>query len=143
MRLRLTVRRWLIRERLLAGFVLLALLLACIDPRAPSTWLDWLEWPTLAGLTGLMVAIQGISDSGWTQRGAEALLPRLHSVRGVGLTLVVTSALLATVLTNDVSLFLMVPLTLALGRQDRLPVSRLVILEALAVNAGSMLSPIG
>lgn len=145
-RVHLTARRclaWLICERLLAGLVLLALLLACIDPRAPAVWLDWLEWPTLAGLTGLMVAIQGISDSGWTQRGAEALLPRFHSVRGVGLALVVASALLATVLTNDVSLFLMVPLTLALGGQDRLPVARLVILEALAVNAGSMLSPIG
>ncbi|HET6587561.1 MAG TPA: SLC13 family permease [Oleiagrimonas sp.] len=150
MRLHLTDQRlarrclaWLMRERLLAGLMLLALLLACVDPRAPSAWLDWLEWPTLTGLTGLMAAIQGISDSGWTQRGAETLLPRFHSVRGVGLALVVASALLATVLTNDVSLFLMVPLTLALGHHERLPVARLVILEALAVNAGSMLSPIG
>jgi Na+/H+ antiporter NhaD/arsenite permease-like protein len=47
------------------------------------------------------------------------------------------------VLTNDVSLFLIVPLTLAIGGISNLPVLRMVVLEALAVNAGSTLSPIG
>jgi Na+/H+ antiporter NhaD/arsenite permease-like protein len=47
------------------------------------------------------------------------------------------------VLTNDVSLFLVVPLTLAIGTMSNLPVLRMVVLEALAVNAGSTLSPIG
>jgi Na+/H+ antiporter NhaD/arsenite permease-like protein len=134
---------YLRRERLLLGFLGLALILAVIDPRAPHVWLRWLDWPTLAGLTGLMVAVRGISDSGWVQHAAETLLPRLASVRVVGLVLVMTSAALATVLTNDVSLFVMVPLTLALARGGELPSARLVILEALAVNAGSMLSPIG
>jgi Na+/H+ antiporter NhaD/arsenite permease-like protein len=46
-------------------------------------------------------------------------------------------------LTNDVSLFLIVPLTLAIGGMSNLPVLRMVVLEALAVNAGSTLSPIG
>lgn len=141
-----TARRllgYLARERLLTACVGLAMVLAIIDPRPPHDWLQWLDWPTLAGLTGLMIAIQGISDSGWMQHGAESLLPRIHSVRGIGLVLVVASAALATVLTNDVSLFLVVPLTLALDRHGELPVARLVILEALAVNAGSMLSPIG
>ncbi len=45
--------------------------------------------------------------------------------------------------TNDVSLFLLVPLTRSLAAQARLPLARLVVLEALAVNAGSALTPIG
>lgn len=130
-------------ERLLAVFVLLAAVLAVVDRQPPGAWLGWLDWPTLVGLTGLMVAVQGVGDSGLAQRGADMILNRLHTQRGVGLALTVASALLATVLTNDVSLFLMVPLTLALGAHDRLPRGRLVILEAFAVNAGSTLSPIG
>lgn len=124
-------------------FVLAAAVLAFVDPRSPAAWLDWLNWPTLAGLTGLMVTIQGIGDSALAERAAQTLLTRLHSVRGVGTALVAASALLATFLTNDVSLLLMVPLTLTLGAGGRLPLGRLVTLEAFAANAGATLSPIG
>ncbi len=130
-------------ERLLAMALLLALVLALIDPRPPAAWLGWLNWPTLAGLAGLMVAIQGISDSALAQHGARRVLAHLRSQRAIGLALVLASALLATVLTNDVSLFLIVPLTFALDAGGRLPMGRLVTLEAFAVNAGSTLSPIG
>jgi Na+/H+ antiporter NhaD/arsenite permease-like protein len=56
---------------------------------------------------------------------------------------VAATALLSMALTNDGSLFLIVPLTLAIGGMSNLPVLRMVVLEALAVNAGSTLSPIG
>ncbi|HEX7339255.1 MAG TPA: SLC13 family permease [Rhodanobacteraceae bacterium] len=131
------------REPLLALFALLALVLALADPHPAGAWLQWLNVPTLAGLTGLMMAIAGIQDSGLVQHGARWWLARGHSTRTMALTLVMASAALATVLTNDVSLFLIVPLTLALGGDGRLPLGRLVILEAFAVNAGSTLSPIG
>ncbi|MEO8809200.1 MAG: SLC13 family permease [Rhodanobacter sp.] len=130
-------------EWLLGLFVMLAIGLAMIDPRPLSAYRHWLQFPTLAGLLGLLIAIQGIRDSGWVQRAASALAARMHSVRTLGLLLVVTTALLSMVLTNDASLFLIVPLTLALGAASNLPVLRMVVLEALAVNAGSTLSPIG
>jgi len=57
--------------------------------------------------------------------------------------LVSAAAVLSMVLTNDVSLFVLVPLTVAIGSLSNLPVLRMVVLEALAVNAGSTLSPIG
>ncbi len=53
------------------------------------------------------------------------------------------SAALAAIVTNDVCLFLLVPLTRVLATQAHLPLARLVALEALAVNAGSALTPIG
>ena len=99
--------------------------------------------PTLAGLMGLLIAIQGIRDSGLVQRAAVMVVARAHSLRGLGLLLVAATALLSMVLTNDVSLFLIVPLTVAIGGMSNLPVLRMVVLEALAVNAGSTLSPIG
>lgn len=138
-----TWRQRLKDEWLLAAFGLLALALAALDPRPWSDYQRWLQLPTLAGLLGLMIAIQGIRDSGLVQRLAGALVERAHSQRTLGLLLVGITAVLSMVLTNDVSLFLIVPLTVAAGGISNLPVLRLVVLEALAVNAGSTLSPIG
>ncbi|MEO5828934.1 MAG: SLC13 family permease [Rhodanobacter sp.] len=130
-------------EWLLCLFAALAIFLAILDPQPLDSYRRWLQVPTLAGLAGLLIAIQGIRDSGLVQHAAVALVARAHSLRSLGLLLVAATALLSMVLTNDVSLFLLVPLTLAIGRVSNLPVLRMVVLEALAVNAGSTLSPIG
>ena len=142
----MTARHWLTRlqaEWLLLAFALLALALALLDPRPVAAWQRWLQGPTLAGLAGLLVATQGIRDSALVQHAAARLVARAHSHRSLGLLLVTTAALSSMVLTNDVSLFVLVPLTVAIGGLSDLPVLRMVILEALAVNAGSTLSPIG
>ncbi len=130
-------------EWLLGLFAMLAVALALLDPRPAADYAHWLQLPTLAGLLGLLIAIQGIRDSGLVQHAAMALLVRAHSLRSLGLLLVTATALLSMVLTNDVSLFLIVPLTVSIGTMSNLPVLRMVVLEALAVNAGSTLSPIG
>ncbi len=124
-------------------FAAIAIALALLDPQPLPKYRLWLQVPTLAGLLGLLIAIQGIRDSGLVQHAAMVLAARTHSLRMLGLLLVAATAVLSMVLTNDVSLFLIVPLTLAIGRMSNLPVLRMVVLEALAVNAGSTLSPIG
>ncbi|HEV2620763.1 MAG TPA: SLC13 family permease [Frateuria sp.] len=142
----MTARRLLDRlkaEWLLLAFALLTVVLGCLDPQPLRAWQRWLQGPTLAGLAGLLIAIQGIRDSALVQHMAAALVARTHSLRGLGLLLASSAALLSMILTNDVSLFLLVPLTVAIGGLSNLPVLRMVVLEALAVNAGSTLSPIG
>ena len=130
-------------EWLLLVFGTVAIVLAIADPQPLDNYGHWLQLPTLAGLLALLVAIQGIRDSGWVQHVALAMTVKMHSLRSLGLLLVAATALLSMVLTNDVSLFLIVPLTLSIGAITNLPVARVVVLEALAVNAGSTLSPIG
>lgn len=137
------VLRRIAQDWLLLGFLVLTIVLAIADPRPLADHQRWLQLPTLAGLLGLLICIQGIRDSGLVQHVAAAMVAREHSLRMLGLMLVSTTAVLAMVLTNDVSLFLIVPLTLAIGRISNVPVMRMVVLEALAVNAGSTLSPIG
>ena len=136
-------RQRLKEEWLLWLFAALAIALAILDPQPLASYRRWLQLPTLAGLMGLLIAIQGIRDSGLVQHAAVVVVARAHSLRSLGLLLVSATALLSMVLTNDVSLFLIVPLTLAIGAISNLPVLRMVVLEALAVNAGSTLSPIG
>jgi Na+/H+ antiporter NhaD/arsenite permease-like protein len=136
-------RNRLKHEWLLLLFAALTIVLAIVDPQPLTRYQRWLQLPTLSGLLGLLIAIQGIRDSGLVQRIAGMLVARMHSLRGVGLLLVSMTAVLSMILTNDVSLFLVVPLTVAIGSMSNLPVLRMAVLEALAVNAGSTLSPIG
>lgn len=135
--------RRLRRDYLLQALLLLTLVLAGVDPRSPRDYLHWLDPRTLAGLCGLLILTQGVRESGHVQRFALQLVRRLRDARALAFALVLLAAALATVLTNDVALFLLVPLTLAINRIARIPRQRLVIFEALAVNAGSTFSPIG
>ena len=71
------------------------------------------------------------------------LIGFMATERTAARNLVTAAALLSTVLTNDVALFVLVPLTLDLCRLTKMPATRLIVFEALAVNAGSALTPIG
>ena len=101
------------------------------------------DWPTMATLTGLLVLTKGLEVSGAMHWLGRRLIGLMATERAAAVWLVIAAALLSTVLTNDVALFVIVPLTLGICRITPLPTTRLVVFEALAVNAGSALTPIG
>ncbi|MDH6591659.1 Na+/H+ antiporter NhaD/arsenite permease-like protein [Variovorax sp. TBS-050B] len=121
----------------------IAIVFAFVRPRAPMDWLALIDWQTIGALAGLLAITQGVEKSGVLQAAAQRLLARTHDQRSLALLLAAGAALLSALVTNDVSLFLLVPLTRVLATQAHLPLARLVVLEALAVNAGSALTPIG
>jgi Na+/H+ antiporter NhaD/arsenite permease-like protein len=120
-----------------------AIVFAVARPRAPLEYARLIDWQTLGALTGLLAITQGVERSGMLQAAAARLLSRTHDLRRLAYLLAGSAAVLSALVTNDVSLFLLVPLTRVLARQAHLPLARLVVLEALAVNAGSALTPIG
>ncbi|MGY6587608.1 MAG: SLC13 family permease [Wenzhouxiangella sp.] len=139
----MTLAQWIRSEKLLVLLVLAWPLLWVIVPLSPGELAGLVHWKTIAALAGLMVLSRGLEDSGFLNNWGRVLLSKLHSERALAAFLVIFSAVLSMVITNDVALFIVVPLTLALGSVARIPVARLVIFEALAVNAGSSISPIG
>jgi len=132
-----------LRDRLLHVLLILMLLLWLPQPAAVSQFAHWIDWPTIATLAGLLLLTKGVESSGYLSHLGRLIINRLPNERALALFLVCMSALLSTVLTNDVALFIVVPLTLSLRGMAGLPIGRLVIFEALAVNAGSLLTPIG
>lgn len=130
-------------DRLLTGLLFALALLIAFDPPRIPTLPGLVDWPTIAALAGLLMLTKGIELSGALQRLSGWLMARLRTERAAALGLVSAAALLSTVLTNDVALFIVVPLTLHLCRQAGLPATRWVIFEALAVNTGSMLTAVG
>lgn len=137
------IRAWLVAEWLLVILIGLLPVLLWAVPTPLGNLVELVDWKTVAALAGLMVLSRGLELSGLIDRLGRTVLARLRSERGLAVALVVFAALLSAVVTNDVALFVTVPLTLGLARVVALPVARLVIFQALAVNAGSALSPVG
>lgn len=129
-----------------AFFLTLLAVLAVLTVLAPGqigSYPSLVDWPTIAALTGLLLLTKGVENSGALHRLGLWAIARVNTQRSAALCLVLAAALLSTLLTNDVALFVVVPLTLGVCRIARLPATRLVVFEALAVNAGSALTPIG
>jgi len=137
------IRRWLREEWLLVLLLALLPVLLWQVPVSPAGLVALVDWKTIGALAGLMVLSRGLEISGLIDRAGRALIAGLRTERGLAAALVVFAALLSAVVTNDVALFVTVPLTLGLARAVPLPVGRLVIFQALAVNAGSAASPVG
>jgi di/tricarboxylate transporter len=124
---------------LLAGLLLLSLAMPSQVARYPTL----VDWPTIAALTGLLALTNGLEVSGSLHWLGHRLMGFMATERTTALCLVPAAAMLSMLLTNDVALFVLVPLTLGVCRITKTPATRLIIFEALAVNAGSALTPIG
>ncbi len=132
-----------LRDRLMHLLLIAAIILSISSPQPFTQYPTWVDWNTIATLAGMLLLTTGIEVSGYLEHLGRTIINRLQQERMLAIFLVSASALLSTVLTNDIALFIMVPLTVGLGSISGLPIGRLVIFEALAVNAGSLLTPIG
>ncbi|MFG6485819.1 SLC13 family permease [Roseateles sp. BYS78W] len=137
------VGRGLREDRFFQVLLLGLLVLSAVAPSRIPTYAALVDWPTMAALTGLLALTQGLELSGALNRLGHALVAAMATERAAALVLVSAAALLSTVLTNDVALFVVVPLTLGVCRLARLQATPLIVFEALAVNVGSALTPIG
>ena len=98
--------------------------------------LGWEDLEILFLLAVLFVTVKGLERSGAVAR----ISRRMERGAFLPLKLVGLTFFLSMVVTNDVALVVLVPLTLALEVERK---DLLVILEALAANAGSALTPLG
>lgn len=131
------------REPVLAVLVAGLIALQWWHPRAWSSLPALIDTQTVLTLAGLLVLTRALEQAGILNRVAHRLVHHVYSERALAFVLVALAAVLSTVLTNDVALFVVVPLMLTLQRLVPLPLRRLVIFAALAVNAGSVLTPFG
>lgn len=135
--------RALARDRFFHLLLLIGLGLSFFVPFAPASWPAAIDWHTIITLSGLMMLTKGVEQSGYFDVIGRKMVRCFATERKLSLFMVLAAALLSTFLTNDVALFIVVPLTLTLRKLCEIPVNRLIIFEALAVNAGSLLTPIG
>ena len=131
------------KEPVLSILVVALIALQIAHPRPWISLPGLVDWQTVLTLAGLLILTKAIEFSGFLMWAAHRLVHHIHGERTLALLLVALAAGLSTVLTNDVALFAVVPLALSLHKLAPLPIKRLVIVIALAVNAGSILTPLG
>ena len=131
--------RALQRDRFFQLLIIVGVVLSLFTPFTPRSWPGAIDWHTIITLSGLMLLTKGVELSGYFDVLGRKMTRRFNTERQLAIFMVLAAAFL----TNDVALFIVVPLTITLKKLCAIPVNRLIIFEALAVNAGSLLTPIG
>jgi len=123
------IKEWLL---VLSGLGLIVT--SILSRHLPS--LSTQELETLLILFALFVSVTGITHSGLLK----LIVKSIAAVRAKAFFLVITTFFLSMIVTNDVAIILIVPLTIAMTIDNK---DILIILEAVAANAGSALTPFG
>lgn len=110
-----------------------------------AAYLEYIDFRTLALLLCLMLVMAGLNRMGIFSLLAQKLLSKTKSLRSLGLLLSMLCFFSAMVITNDVALITFVPFTVTAlelsGKKKAL--IPIVVIETVAANLGSMLTPIG
>ncbi len=130
-------------ETVLSVALAAALLSFLLVPPGAHT-LAGIDTTTLLMLFALMTIVSGFRHMGAFDKLAAAMTRRISTLRGLAMVLIAACFLLAMVATNDVALITLVPFTLLLMRGASIGhITFAVVLEAIAANLGSMVTPIG
>ncbi len=118
---------------------------SCFPVPPDRAYLGYIDFRTLALLYALMVVVAGLGNAGAFAHLAHTVCAHAKTTRGMGLLLVAMSFFSAMLITNDVALLTFVPFAVVLlgmtgRRQDLI---RIVVLQTVAANLGSMLTPVG
>ena len=102
-----------------------------------------IDWHVVGSLFNLMAAVLGLERVRLFDAIAVRLVRRFSNERQVTLAMVLLTGVLAMAVTNDVALISLVPLMLLIGRKAGFDPMKAVILQTLAANIGSTLTPMG
>ncbi|RLB79423.1 MAG: citrate transporter [Deltaproteobacteria bacterium] len=103
----------------------------------------FVDWKTIVTLTGLLLITTAIRESGLFYLTAYRISHRIDDERFLALFMIFSALVLSTFLTNDIALFIIVPLTLSLQQISGNNYTKMIVFEAIAVNSGSSLTSIG
>lgn len=108
-------------------------------------YIDYIDYRVLGLLFSLMVVMAGLQELGFFKKVATSILKRVRGYRGLCFVAVALCFFSAMFITNDVALITFVPLTILLLKMARMEdkMTTVIVLQTIAANLGSMLTPIG
>lgn len=110
-----------------------------------NKYISYIDFHTLTILLGLMIVMAGLRSIGIFSMIGSWMLEKTCNVRSLSVVLVLLCFGFSMVITNDVALITFVPFTIDVlvmaGLENYL--IRIIVLQTIASNLGSMLTPIG
>lgn len=136
--------KWIKQDIVLTIALLLAIISTCIVGPAKAT-LTSIDFRVLGILLCLMLIMEGLKENGLFHHIGILLIHHTKSTGQLFAVLVALCFFSSMLMTNDVALITFVPfslLTLTLCHQEQ-SIAFIIILQTIAANLGSMLTPVG
>ena len=124
---------------------LLLAVLSMIFVPLDRQYANYIDFHTLSILLSLMLIMAGLRDLGLFSTIGSRMLDRTSNVRSLSIVLVLLCFVFSMFITNDVSIIAFVPFTidvLIMAGLEKYMI-RIIVLQTVAANLGSMLTPIG
>lgn len=128
---------------MLVSLVLAVISLFFVTP--DPEYAGYVDYRTLGILLSLMLVVAGLRGLGVFAVIGQWLIDRTKTARGLALVFVLLNFFLSMVITNDVALLTFVPFAmevLVMSHLEKYTIP-VVVLETIAANLGSMLTPLG
>lgn len=138
------VLRYLKKETVLTVAWALAVVSAFwIKPSA--SYFEYIDWRSLGILWSLMAVMQGLKSNGVFEAVGWKLLEKTKKVWQLAIVLIFLCFFTSMFITNDVALITFVPFTvmMLINCQKETLMIPMIVLQTIAANLGSMLTPIG
>ena len=138
------VKDFLKREAVLC-IAFLAAVISCFFVPPDGAYLKYIDLRTMALLYCLMVVVAGLRKAGSFTALAHFLCHRAGNLRLMSAVLVALCFFSSMLITNDVALLTFVPfavVVLGMAKREK-ELVWVVVLQAVAANLGSMLTPVG
>lgn len=133
-----------IRNKILEEVVFfLVLFLALLTSLLVRPSLEAIDWKVLFSLFNLMLMSLAFEKYHLLDAIALFILKRVKSERALGWILICITAVLGMIMTNDVALLTIVPITILIAKKAGINPAKIIVLETLSANIGSSLTPFG
>ena len=138
------VKGFVKRETVLSAAVILAILSAMVI-RPDREYGSYIDYKTIGLLFCLMTVMAGLQSLGVFKKAGERLLGYVKGPGAVSAVLVFLCFFFSMAITNDVALITFVPFAIAVLKMAGMEplVLPVVVLQTIAANLGSMLTPVG
>ncbi|WP_298738948.1 SLC13 family permease [uncultured Treponema sp.] len=134
---------WCKKEIVFCVTFLLALI-STFFVKPDAKYISYIDFGTLLTLFSLMAVVAGWRRTGLFDALGKTVCRKVHGQRALCLTLVLLCFFTSMVITNDVALLTFVPFAVVLlSKTDSFVLLYTVVLQTLAANLGSMITPIG
>ena len=128
-----------IKDKVFTISLLLAIASCFIHP--PK--LEYINIHVLVSLFNLMLAVKALDEHRVLDKIAISIVTSCNSSKSVSAILIFLCFFSSMFVTNDVALLTFVPLTLVISKRTSTPMMETIILQTIAANIGSSLTPMG
>lgn len=134
----------IIKKKLKTEIVfLVSLILAITTSLISPPKIEYIDMSVLVSLFCLMAVIAGLEKLKILDLIAVNILKKYKRARGVSIALIFITFAASMFITNDVALITFVPIAIIIGKKAEFDPLRIIILQTLAANIGSALTPMG